>query len=68
MTEDMKQKEVKYKIEGMSCANCALGIEKELKKHQFINFNINFTTSEGVFKIENDHEKKQVQKIIKKIR
>ena len=63
----MKQKEVKYKIEGMSCVNCALGIEKELKKHQFINFNINFTTSEGIFKIENDYEKKQVQKIIKNL-
>ena len=64
---NMKQKEVKYKIEGMSCVNCALGIEKELKKHQFINFNINFTTSEGIFKIENDYEKKQVQKIIKNL-
>ena len=61
----MKQKEVKYKIEGMSCVNCALGIEKELKKHQFINFNINFTTSEGILKLKMTTKSKY--KIIKNL-
>ena len=35
-----------FKLEGMSCSNCVLSIEKHLQKNKIIDFNIDFANSE----------------------
>ena len=36
-------------IEGMTCANCALGIKKHLEKKGLADINVNFSTGEASF-------------------
>ncbi len=45
----MIEKKQRLTIEGMTCANCALSIEKSLKKHGATNINVNFSTGEASF-------------------
>ena len=45
----MMEKMHKLKIQGMTCANCALSVEKSLKKHGALNVNVNFSTGEAIF-------------------
>ena len=45
----MIEKKQRLTIEGMTCANCALSIEKSLKKHGATNINVNFSTGEVSF-------------------
>ena len=40
------KKKYVFKLEGMSCSNCALSIEKHLQKNNIDEFNINFANSE----------------------
>ncbi len=40
------KKKYVFKLEGMSCSNCALSIEKHLQKNNINEFNINFANSE----------------------
>ena len=42
----MKQQQIKLSISGMTCVNCAKGIEKKLKDTGFTNVNINFSLNE----------------------
>ena len=35
-----------FKLEGMSCSNCALSIEKHLQKNKIVEFNIDFANNE----------------------
>src|SRR5690606_7734836 len=37
-------------VEGMTCANCALGIRKQLEKKGLEDVNVNFSTGEVLFK------------------
>ena len=39
-------KTVSYDVEGMSCTNCALGIQRALEKEGFHNVNVDFTNGE----------------------
>ncbi len=41
-------------IEGMTCANCALGIKKQLEKKGAEDVNVNFSTGEAVFENTSD--------------
>lgn len=45
----MNDKKHKLKIQGMTCANCALSVEKSLKKHGALHVNVNFSTGEAIF-------------------
>lgn len=45
----MIEKKHKLNIKGMTCANCALSIEKSLKKQGATNINVNFSTGEATF-------------------
>ncbi|MAW65141.1 MAG: ATPase P [Flavobacteriales bacterium] len=45
----MIEKKHKLNIEGMSCANCALSVEKSLKKYGASNINVNFSTGDVSF-------------------
>ena len=42
----MKKEEKKLSISGMSCTNCAKGIENKLKKEGYRNVKINFILEE----------------------
>jgi len=39
-------KTVSYNVEGMSCTNCALGIQRSLEKEGFHNVNVDFSSGE----------------------
>ncbi|MAS52869.1 MAG: ATPase P [Flavobacteriales bacterium] len=45
----MNDEKHKLKIQGMTCANCALSVEKSLKKHGALHVNVNFSTGEAIF-------------------
>ncbi len=45
----MIEKKHKLNIKGMTCANCALSIEKSLKKQGASNIHVNFSTGEATF-------------------
>lgn len=61
----MSQQNVTLNIEGMSCTNCASGIEKFLEKEGLKDIHVNFATTEATFTI--DPDKKKVENIIKGI-
>ena len=55
-----------YKIEGMSCASCAMNIETTLKKQKGINYaNVNFAGSNAL--IEFDADVISLEKIAKRV-
>ena len=60
----------KFKIKGIDCANCALELERAIKKVYGVNqANINFITERFEFECdENNFEDimKKIQKVIKK--
>ncbi len=45
----MIEKKHKLNIKGMTCSNCALSIEKSLKKQGASNIHVNFSTGEATF-------------------
>ena len=42
-----ERKKIKIQIEGMTCANCAIGIKNHLEKRGLQNVNVNFVTGEA---------------------
>ncbi len=56
---------VTINIEGMTCSNCAVGIDKFLKKEGLENVRVNFATTEASFDI--DPGKKKLDEIVKGI-
>lgn len=51
------ENKVLLKVEGMSCTNCALSIEKRLKKEGYKNVSVNFGSGEVIFELNDDIEK-----------
>ncbi|MCB0410672.1 MAG: cation-translocating P-type ATPase [Flavobacteriales bacterium] len=45
-----KEQNTTLNVEGMTCANCALGIKKHLEKKGLEEVNVNFSTGEVLFK------------------
>lgn len=60
----MKTSETTIKITGLSCNNCALGLQKQLLKNGIKNACVNFTASEIVFEQQNPEEINLVGKIV----
>jgi len=58
---------VKLNIEGMTCTNCALGIEKYLKQQGLEEVHVNFSTAEAVFKNTPSLNLKKIGKGIEKL-
>jgi len=58
---------VKLNIEGMTCTNCALGIEKYLQKQGLEDVHVNFSTAEAVFRNAADRNLKKIEKGIEKL-
>jgi len=63
---DKEHKEI-LKIEGMTCANCALGIKKHLDKKGVKNVHVNFTTNNASFSVDNQFRYKDVIGLINEI-
>ena len=57
-------KPVAYKVEGMSCTNCALGIQRALEKEGFHNVNADFTSGEVRFDVADES---RLPKAVKRI-
>ncbi|MCO4795308.1 MAG: cadmium-translocating P-type ATPase [Bacteriovoracaceae bacterium] len=56
-------KDITLKIDGMTCASCALNIEKALKKIDGVeNSSVNFATESGTFSVKDDIETEQLIK------
>ena len=64
--EDKKQKEI-LKVEGMTCANCALCIKKHLDKNGIQNVNVNFATNEASFYQDNEHNTNDIIALINEL-
>ncbi len=58
---------VKLNIEGMTCTNCALGIEKYLQKQGLEDVHVNFSTAEAIFKNASEVNLKKIEKGIEKL-
>ena len=58
---------IKIQVEGMSCANCAVGIKKHLEAKGLENVNVNFSTGEANCNVDNNQSAKEVVKIIKEL-
>ena len=63
---DNKQKKQTLLVEGMTCANCALGIQKHLTSKGLEEVNVNFSTSEASFST-NNFTTNEVEQFIKKL-
>lgn len=63
----MDNKKIKIQVDGMSCANCALGIKKHLESKGLKDVNVNFSTGEASCQIDQKYSKRDVEDIIKKI-
>ena len=61
-----KQKEI-LAIQGMTCANCALGIKKHLGKKGIQQVQVNFATSEATFNKDRNYNTKDVISLINKL-
>ena len=60
------KKKYVFKLEGMSCSNCALSIEKHLQKNKIVEFNIDFANNElSVARGKNISENKIIELITK---
>lgn len=55
------------KIEGMTCANCALGIKKHLDKNGVQNVSVNFASAEASFTKTQEHNLDNVKALIQAI-
>ena len=62
------KKKYVFKLEGMSCSNCALSIEKHLQKNKIVEFNIDFANNElSVARGKNTSENKIIDLIKRNI-
>ena len=64
---DQNKKKLFLKINGMSCANCAVGIKKHLESNGLENVNINFTTREASYSIKDNQSEKDIVNLIKEL-
>ncbi len=62
-----KTKQEFLKIEGMTCANCALGIKKHLDKNGVQNVSVNFASAEASFTKTQEHNFDNVKVLIQAI-
>lgn len=62
-----KEKNITLNVEGMTCANCALGIKKQLVKEGLEDVNVSFSTGEVVFKNHHQLNLQQVKDSINKL-
>ena len=62
-----KTKQEFLKIEGMTCANCALGIKKHLDKNGVQNGSVNFASAEASFTKTQEHNLDNVKALIQAI-
>lgn len=60
------KKRIILQVEGMSCTNCAKGIKKHLESKGIEGVNVNFSTGETSYNLNNKYTEKQVENIIKK--
>ena len=60
----IETKKLKLEVEGMTCANCALGIKKHLENKGLQDVNINFSTGEASWKNDKNQDKNDVAKTI----
>ena len=61
-------KSCKYTLEGLDCANCAKKIEDAIAKTEgYEDVLVNFSTSKLSFKTDKQNEKKEIEKIIKRV-
>ena len=51
-------------VEGMTCANCAIGIKKHLENKGLSEVNVNFSTGEASCNYSNEYTEKQVENVI----
>ncbi|MFW5757094.1 MAG: heavy metal translocating P-type ATPase [Bacteroidota bacterium] len=57
-------KNIEFKVEGMSCTNCSLGIKKALEKKGYKNVNADFTNDDVSFDLSEGLDKENAKKII----
>lgn len=62
-----KQNNVNLQIEGMSCANCAVGIKRHLESKGFQNVNVNFATKEFSCDTTINQSETQITNIIQEL-
>lgn len=62
----MKQqvKKIKLRVNGMSCANCAAGIQKHLIKNGIQHVTVNFSTAEATFNTTDTYSENEVINLI----
>ena len=61
------KKKYVFKLEGMSCSNCALSIEKQLQKNKIVEFNIDFANNELSVARSKDISENKIIELITKI-
>ena len=62
----MKEK-IQLKIQGMTCSNCASGIERQLRNKGFENVNVSFTNQELTCSLKTSQSLKTLSSIIKNL-
>jgi len=62
-----EKKKITLSVEGMSCANCALGIKKHLSAKGLENVSVNFSNGEVSYNLNTAKSKKDVENILKKL-
>ena len=58
-------KNIILKVNGMSCTNCAKGIQKNLQENNITEVNVNFSTSEVSFIAKDDNNINKAKYLIK---
>tara|TARA_B100000401_G_scaffold426821_1_gene357794 strand:+ start:146 stop:2245 length:2100 start_codon:yes stop_codon:yes gene_type:complete len=58
---------ISIKVNGMTCVNCAKGIEKKLQANRLTNVSVNFSTGEVIYDSNTNKSLEEVQKIITSI-
>ena len=62
-----KEKKVNIHVEGMSCANCAKGLEQHLERKGIQGISVNFSTSQASYISNKNINEKEVKSIIKQL-
>lgn len=57
-------KNIEFKVEGMSCTNCSLGIKKALEKQGYKNVHADFTTDDVTFDLPDGLDEEKAKKTI----
>ena len=62
-----KEEKVNIHVEGMSCANCAKGLEQHLERKGIKGISVNFSTSQASYISNKNINEKEVKSIIKQL-